>query len=85
MKDDDASLKHFHEGTVQSNRGETRQARFYLGDGEECPQDRESIGRDTHTTWEMGDGTIGIRRGTAVSVGASRSYSTKYDDVDWGN
>jgi hypothetical protein len=70
-------LRH-HDGTIEP-------ARFYYGEHEEDPPNRTRIDPEQHTTWVENDGTVGIRRGTSISVGATSAYSAHYDDVDWGN
>lgn len=79
----------YNEGLLTGDLGSTHpgstHARYYYGEGEDAPQNRERIDPATHTTWREADGAVGIRRGTSVSIGASREYSAKYDDVDWGN
>lgn len=59
-------------------------ARFYYGDQEEDPPQRIQV-NSQYTTWIEDDGTVGIRRGTSVSIGASATYSANYDALDWGN
>ena len=73
-----AGLLHHEDGSVEP-------ARFYYGDHEEDPPNRTRIDQDHYATWVEGDGTVGIRRGTSVSVGAAVTYSANYDAVDWGN
>lgn len=65
--------------------GRVDPARFYYGDNEDDPPGRTHLDPSQYATWIEGDGTVGIRRGTAVSVGASAAYSANYDSVDWGN
>jgi hypothetical protein len=72
-------------GQLSYRDGSARPARYYYGEGEDAPQDRESIDPDHHATWIEDDGVVGIRRGTTASVGASPVYSANYDALDWGN
>lgn len=73
-------------GSVHHDDGTTCPARFYYGDDEAAPRDRERIDPTAYATWIESDGAIGIRRGTSsVSVGATPVYAAKYDEVDWGN
>ena len=65
--------------------GSVTQARFYYGDHEQDPPDRARIDPDNYTTWIEDDGTVGIRRGTSVSIGAAATYTAHYDTIDWGN
>lgn len=65
--------------------GSRAPARFYYGDDEEPPVHGadEVINDSTHTRWIEADGVVGIRRGAAAFVGASRAYAAKYDEIDW--
>ena len=72
-------------GFLKHDDGSVASARFYYGDDEDAPPTRSRIDPEKHTTWIEDDGSIGIRRGTAVSVGATRAYASNYDNVDWGN
>ena len=72
-------------GFVTHNDGCAHHARFYFGADEEDPPDRTKLDPDSYTTWVEQDGTVGIRRGTAVSIGATAAYSANYDKQDWGN
>ena len=72
-------------GRLRRSNGRVDNARFYYGADEEVPPDKSQLDPEKHTLWVEHDGTIGIRRGTAVSVGASRTYSANYDNLDWGN
>ena len=75
-----------HGGSLHRADGTSRPARFYVGEDEDDPRDRERIDPSAYATWVEGDGTIGIRRSAAsVSVGATPAYASKYDAVDWGN
>jgi hypothetical protein len=69
-------------GQIDYDDGHVEQARFYYADDEPAPQ-YERLDPERHVTWTQDDGTIGIRRGTAVSVGASPTYSKGYDAIDW--
>jgi hypothetical protein len=69
-------------GQIDYDDGRVEQARFYYADDEPEPE-QEHLYSDRHVTWTEADGTIGIRRGTAVSLGASKSYSKGYDAIDW--
>jgi len=64
--------------------GRMEPARFYYGDHEDDPPQVTRVD-SRYTTWTEDDGTVGIRRGTSVSVGASAAYSANYDTLDWGN
>jgi hypothetical protein len=72
-------------GLLNYRDGRVEPARFYYGEGETAPLNRTQIDPEHHATWVEDDGTIGIRRGTAVSIGASAAYSASYDAIDWGN
>lgn len=72
-------------GLLHHDDGSVEPARFYYGDHEDDPPNRMRIDPAHHSTWVESDGAVGIRRGTAVSVGASPAYSANYDAVDWGN
>lgn len=72
-------------GLLTHDDGRVERARFYYGDDESCPPPRSTIDPEKHATWVEDDGTIGIRRGTSVSVGATPAYGAGYDTVDWGN
>jgi hypothetical protein len=72
-------------GLLQHDDGAACPARFYYGDGEPQPHNCERIDPERYTTWVEDDGAIGIRRGTSVSVGATKQYAARYDEVDWGN
>jgi hypothetical protein len=72
-------------GLLNYRDGRALPARFYYGEGEAAPLNRTQIDPEHHATWVEDDGTIGIRRGTSVSVGASAAYAQNYDTVDWGN
>ena len=71
-------------GFVTHNDGCAHNARFYFGADEDEPPNRGELDPERHTTWVEADGTVGIRRGTAVSIGASAAYSANYDSLDWG-
>ena len=72
-------------GLLSNNEGRVAPARFYYGDQEDDPPNRTLIDPANHATWIEDDGTIGIRRGTAVSVGATPAYSANYEALNWGN
>ena len=72
-------------GLLQHDDGRVEKARFYYGADEDAPTDRTRIDPSCHATWLEHDGTVGIRRGTSVSVGATAAYAERYDDLDWGN
>jgi hypothetical protein len=72
-------------GFVHNSDGRAAPARFYYGEGEDEPPTRATLSPEDHATWVESDGAIGIRRGTSVSIGASRAYSANYDAQDWGN
>ena len=72
-------------GRLRHGDGRVNNARFYYSADEEVPPDKSQLDPEKHTTWVEHDGTIGIRRGTAISVGASYAYAVNYDNVDWGN
>lgn len=72
-------------GFLTRNDGRVESARFYYGADEDPPPNRSQLDPEKHTTWVEHDGTVGIRRGTAVTVGATRAYAVNYDSVDWGN
>lgn len=73
-----SGLLNYHDGNVRS-------ARYYFGEGEDEPPNHEHIDPDRYATWTEDDGTVGIRRGTSVLIGASAAYSANYDTLDWGN
>lgn len=72
-------------GLLRHDDGSVEGARFYYGTDEEAPPDRTRIDPKIYATWTEDDGAVGIRRGTAISVGATAAYSANYDTVDWGN
>ena len=72
-------------GLLTHHDGRIVNARFYYGANEDEPPKRTKIDPEQHSTWVEDDGTIGIRRGTSVSIGASTAYSANYNSVDWGN
>ena len=72
-------------GELTHDDGTTCSARFYYGDGEPRPPNHERIDPSRYSTWIEDDGAIGIRRGTSVTIGATKQYAAKYDEVDWGN
>jgi hypothetical protein len=73
-------------GMLHHDDGTACPARFYFGEDEAAPLDRERIDPRTCAMWVEDDGAIGIRRSaSSVSVGATPAYAAKYDDVDWGN
>jgi hypothetical protein len=72
-------------GRLYRQDGSAESARFYYGDHEEDPPPVTHIDSRHYTTWTEDDGTVGIRRGTSVSIGASPAYSANYDTLDWGN
>jgi len=72
-------------GVLNDDDGSTERARFYYGADEAVPENRSWISAENHVTWVEEDGTVGIRRGTQISVGASAAYSANYDTIDWGN
>lgn len=72
-------------GVLRHEDGSIEQARFYYGPDEEAPEHRLRLDPEHHATWIESDGVVGIRRGTSVSVGATRAYASNYDTVDWGN
>jgi hypothetical protein len=72
-------------GRLHHEDGSVAPARFYYGDHEEDPPHRTQIDPTRYTTWVEDDGTVGIRRGTSISVGGSAAYSANYDALDWGN
>ena len=72
-------------GLLNHHDGRVARARFYYGPDEDAPPDRSQIDPEKHATWVEDDGTVGIRRGTSVSIGATASYSANYDALDWGN
>ena len=76
-----AGLLHFKDGS-------TEPARFYYSDHEDPPPPLIQVDAQ-HTTWIEDDGTVGIRRGAPISVGASvgasAAYSANYEALDWGN
>lgn len=72
-------------GFLNHRDGRIANARFYYGANEDAPPDRTPIDLDQHATWVEDDGTVGIRRGTSVSVGATPAYAANYDALDWGN
>jgi hypothetical protein len=72
-------------GLLNYRDGRVENARFYYGADEDAPANRMQLDPEKHATWIEHDGAVGIRRGAAVSVGASQGYSTNYDNIDWGN
>ena len=72
-------------GLLHHEDGSVEPARFYYGDHEEDPPSRTRLDPNHYATWVEDDGTVGIRRGTSVSIGATPAYSANYDAVDWGN
>ena len=72
-------------GFLNHPDGRIENARFYYGDSEDAPPDHTQIDPNQHATWVEDDGTVGIRRGTSVSVGATPAYTANYDTLDWGN
>lgn len=72
-------------GLLRHDDGTINPARFYFGDDEPVPRNHERISAADHATWVEDDGAIGIRRGTAVSFGATKRYAAKYVEIDWGN
>jgi hypothetical protein len=72
-------------GSLRHDDGTVDAARFYYGDDEPTPLNRERINPDRYAMWIEDDGVVGIRRGTSVTIGASKQYSSKYDQIDWGN
>ena len=72
-------------GFLSHQDGRVAKARFYYGDDEDDPPARAQLDPDRYATWVEDDGTVGIRRGTSVSIGATPAYSANYDTVDWGN
>ncbi len=72
-------------GLLNHHDGSAETARFYYGPDEAEPQNNTRINPENHATWVEDDGAVGIRRGTAISVGATRAYSANYDTIDWGN
>ena len=72
-------------GLLTHHDGRVEQARFYYGPDEDAPPSRSRIDPEQHSTWVQDDGTVGIRRGTSISVGATASYSANYEALDWGN
>ena len=75
---------HSKSGLLYHADGRVDRARFYHGDGEPPPR-RLLVDPADYATWMEVDGTVGIRRGTTVSIGATTAYSTNYDSLDWGN
>ena len=71
-------------GFLSHHDGRVKKARFYYGANEDEPPVRAQLDPDRHATWVEDDGTIGIRRGTSVSIGAAAAYAANYDAVDWG-
>lgn len=71
-------------GRLHHKDGHIEPARFYYGAHEEGPPQRTQID-SRYTTWTEDDGAIGIRRGTAISVGACAAYSANYEALNWGN
>lgn len=72
-------------GLLRHRDGRVENARFYYGADEDDPPDRAKIDPECHATWIEDDGTVGIRRGTSVSIGATPAYSANYAALDWGN
>jgi len=72
-------------GCLYHKDGSIEPARFYYGDHEEDPPHVARIDSKHYTTWIEDDGTVGIRHGSSISIGASAAYSANYDALDWGN
>ena len=72
-------------GLLNHPDGRVARARFYYGTDEDAPPDRAKIDPEQHATWIEDDGAVGIRRGTSISIGATRAYSANYETVDWEN
>ena len=72
-------------GFLTHNDGRVENARFYFGADEEAPPTRSQLDPERHATWVEDDGSVGIRRGTAISIGATPAYAANYDALDWGN
>jgi len=72
-------------GLLRYHDGSVNHARYYYGVDEAEPPNRTQIDPEHHATWIEDDGIVGIRRGTAVSVGATPAYAANYDALDWGN
>lgn len=81
----DATKLAYAPGILTIGGEQPTRARLYYGDDEAAPivGVEEAISDATHTRWLEADGVVGIRRGTDVSVGASRAYTAKYDEIDW--
>jgi len=73
------------DGILNHRDGRVERARFYYGESEDEPPNRARVDPENHATWIEDDGTIGIRRGTSISIGATATYSASYDAIDWGN
>jgi hypothetical protein len=71
-------------GSLHLEDGSVKSARFYYSAHEEDPPQRTQVD-SRYTTWTEDDGTVGIRRGTVISVGASAAYAANYDTLNWGN
>lgn len=71
-------------GHLLRTDGRIEPARFYYGDHEEDPPQRTQVD-SRYATWIEDDGTVGIRRGTSISIGASAAYSANYETLNWGN
>ena len=72
-------------GLLNHRDGRVARARFYYGADEDGPPNPTQIDPEQHATWVEDDGTVGIRRGTSISIGATPAYSAGYDAVDWVN
>lgn len=72
-------------GLLNYRDGRVETARFYYGADEDAPPNRTQLDPEKHAIWIEHDGAVGIRRGTTVSVGASKTYTDNYDNLDWGN
>ena len=70
-------------GRLTHQDGRVENARFYYGADEDAPLNHTQIDPERHATWVEDDGTVGIRRGTAVSIGVTAAYAENYDAVDW--
>ena len=72
-------------GQLTHHDGRVESARFYYGADEDAPPNHSQIDPEQHAIWAEADGTVGIRRGTSTSIGATAAYSANYEALDWGN
>lgn len=74
-----------HSGIMYKEDGTHEHIRMVHGEGEPCePSGYKNP--DHFDSWTGDDGIKRMRRiAGSASVGATKEYSAKYDDIDWGN